>query len=82
MRMTEELSKEEIKFPERVYVSTSSAHVGFGLGDYFFEEMHRDLNEAVSGNKETEVAIYQLVRVAKFKKTAVEYLRETPNVKV
>lgn len=57
-------------FPERVYVSTKTV---YGYCAVSFSCATDDIYKAVDiSNRETEVGIYQLVRVAKFKKTAVE----------
>jgi hypothetical protein len=59
-------------FPERIYVSTQTVYLGSGMSQELSAAFD-DLDQAVDTTREPkEVGIYQLVRVAKFQKTAVE----------
>ena len=63
---------------ERVYVSREKVYQGLPGYYHDWDVAHGDLDSAVScNNKEVEVGIYQLVRVARFKKTAVEQVTLT-----
>jgi hypothetical protein len=68
----------DLKFSERVYLSNRKIYNGFGGTRCLVA--FSDVDEAVPICDEIEVGIYQLVRVAKFKKTSVEVktLKEIP----
>jgi hypothetical protein len=57
-------------FPERVYVSDQRVYNEYG--NTVVSQAFEDLDNAVNIGQPVEVGIYQLVRVAKFQKTAVE----------
>lgn len=66
------MSEQEKVFLERMYISEQPDYRYLSVGvDQKELKAFPTLDEAVS-YKETEVGIYQLVRTAKFKKTAVE----------
>jgi len=71
--------KAKPEFQECVYVSkTVNNHTGVTNCWEVGLEAHNDLEDAVpKSGEETEVGIYQLVRVARFKKTAVEQVTLT-----
>ena len=78
----DKIQRGDLKFSERLYISKIGVHHGYGLMEELLAAVS-DLDQAVPVGDETEVGIYQLVRVAKFKKTAVEVktLREITDVK-
>jgi hypothetical protein len=71
--------KPEVKkpfFAERVYVAEKDVYTGYSIDKYLVA--NTDLDSAVPcDSKEIEVGIYQLVRVAKFRKAAVEQVTLT-----
>ena len=57
-------------FPERIYVADAKI---YGYMNYdIVSRAYDDIEQAVSVGEPVEVGIYQLVRTAKFQKTAVE----------
>lgn len=69
--MSDNDSHHELKdFPGRVYISTTKIYNGYGRE--FYSTAFEDVDKAVPIGEPVEVGIYQLVRTAKFHKTAVE----------
>jgi hypothetical protein len=66
-------------FPERIYVADQVAYGSYSHDR--FSAAFEDVDLAVGVGEPVEVGIYQLVRVAKFQKTAVEVktLKEIKN---
>lgn len=57
-------------FPERIFVADNEVFCSHGL--MVVSQAFDDIDKAVSVGGPVEVGIYQLVRTAKFQKTAVE----------
>lgn len=67
-----------VEYPAKLYVRTKQLY-RYPADDQFYLVGEKSVRNQLQGDNETEVAVYQLVRVAKFKRVVTEVLEDGPS---